>query len=57
MILGDFIKELNKYNPDADITLTTSEDIRLSFICKDLNGNDLTEATTMQVFIEGCDKQ
>lgn len=45
------IEELKKYNMDADVSLTTSEDICISYICE--NGD--TEKTTKQIFIEGCD--
>ena len=55
MLIKDFIKELSVYNPDADITLTTSENITTSFVCKDKMGNELTKKTTMQVFIEPMD--
>lgn len=55
MKIRNLINELKKYNPDADIALLTAEDIRLSYVCKDRNDNDLTPETTMQVFIEGCD--
>ena len=55
MKIKDLIKELEQYNPEADITLTISEDITISYICEDLQGNELTKKTTMQVFIEGCD--
>lgn len=56
MKINNLIEELNDYNLNADITLTSSEDIAISYICKDLNGNDLTKKTTMQVFIKGVDK-
>lgn len=55
MKVCDFIKVLKEYNQDADITLTTSENITVSYICKDLKGNDLTKKTTMQLFIEPID--
>ena len=51
MRVKELIKELQKYNPEAEITLTTSETIFLSFICE----NKETEQNTRQVFIEGCD--
>lgn len=50
------IKELKSYNQNADITLTTSEDICISYICKDNHGNELTKETTVQCFIEGMDQ-
>lgn len=49
------IELLSTYNQDADITLTTSEDITVSYICKDLNGEPLTKKETMQCFIEPMD--
>lgn len=41
MKISDFIKELSTYNQNADITLTTSETITLSYICKDSYGKEL----------------
>ena len=55
MKISDFIKELSKYNPNADITLTTSETISLSYICKDQNGNEFSPNDTPIVFIEPAD--
>lgn len=55
MLVKDLIKKLNEYNPDADVSLAISEDITLSYICKDNDGNDLTQSTTKQVFIEPMD--
>ena len=52
----DLIDELKRYNPNADVTLTFSEDITLSYICKDIDGNELMPSDTMQVFIEPTDK-
>lgn len=46
------IETLKGYNLDADVTLTTSEDICISYISED----NATEKTTKQIFIEGCDK-
>lgn len=51
MKIKELINELKEYNQEADITLTTSETITLSFI-SDENG---TKKDTKQVFIEGCD--
>lgn len=56
MKIKELISKLQSYNPDADITLTTSEDITLAYICKDSNGNELTPKTTRQVFIEPTDE-
>ena len=55
MKIKDLIELLKNYNQDADITLTTSEDITISYICKDTNGNPLSKETTLQCFIEGTD--
>ena len=55
MKIKKLIELLKTYNQDADITLTTSEDITVSYICKDTNGNPLSKETTMQCFIEGMD--
>ena len=49
------INELKEYNPFAEVTLTTSEDICLSYICKDNHGNELTKETTGLIFIEPKD--
>ena len=51
----ELIEELKKYNLDANVSLTTSEDICLSYISEDIYGNSLNEQTTQQVFIEGKD--
>ena len=62
IIKGDYlqvnrlIEELKKYNSDADVSLTNSEDIVISYISRDLDGSCLTPETTMQLFIEGYDK-
>ena len=56
MKIRDFIELLKEYNPDADITLTNSEDICLSYICEDIeNGGKLTKEDTFLVFIEPKD--
>ena len=56
MLCGELIRKLGKFNPKADVTLTTSEDICLSFIFKDTDtGEVLTEKTTKQIFIEPTD--
>ena len=55
MKINKLIDKLKNYNPNASITLTTSEDIILSYICEDSDGNKLNEKTTPLVFIEGCD--
>ena len=51
MKVSKLIKELSKFNPDADVSLTTSEDICLSYI----NENGATPKTTKQLFIEPTD--
>lgn len=51
MKVKKLIAELKTFNQEADISLTTSEDICLSYITE--NGADPT--TTKQVFIEPCD--
>jgi len=56
MIISELIRELEKYNPDAEITTPYSETIRLGFICRDPKGEaTYDESTTPYVFIEGCD--
>ena len=52
MKVKNLIKELKEYNPEADITLTTSETIILSYISED---EGETKKTTKQIFIEGDD--
>lgn len=51
MLIKDFIKSLETFNPNAEISLVDSESIYLSYICED----GATPLTTKQVFIEGCD--
>ena len=55
MKVKELIGILSTYNQDADITTPISEDITVSYICKDTNGNSLTKETTMLVFIDPCD--
>ena len=55
MKIKKLIETLKECNQEADITLTTSEDITISYICKDTDGNPLTKKTTMQCFIEPTD--
>lgn len=51
MKVNELQKELKGFNPNANISLTDSEDICLSYISED--GAD--PMTTKQVFIEPCD--
>ena len=51
MKVDKLISELKTFNPSADVTLTTSEDIVLSYVCED----GANKTNTPQVFIEGCD--
>lgn len=52
----ELIKLLKNYNQEADVTLTTSEDITISYICKDPRTDEkLTPQTTRQMFIEPTD--
>ena len=55
MKISDFIKKLREFNQDADITLETSENITLSYVCRSPKGEHLTKQTTKQVFIEPID--
>ena len=48
----DLIRQLMKYNLDADVVLVDSEDIELSYIDND---GKFTMDTTPIIFIEGCD--
>ena len=52
MKIEDFIELLKKYNPEAEITLTISEDITLSYI--DADGK-YTPKDTPFVFVEPMD--
>jgi len=52
MKISDFIKKLERFNPNADITLTDSETITLSYVDND---GKYTEKTTPIVFIEPAD--
>ncbi len=51
MKVKELIKQLKEFNQEADISLTTSEDILISYISE----NNATPLTTLQLFIEGCD--
>lgn len=51
MKVKDLINSLKEYNPNANVVLTTSEEIFLSFI-----GDENTSKKNAEVvFIEGCD--
>ena len=50
------IEKLKEYNQEADITLTTSEEITLGYIFKTEDGTEYSKKTTKQVFIEPCDE-
>ena len=57
MKVKTLIEKLKEFNQEADITLTTSEDICLSYICKNPDtGEKLTKTNTKQVFIEPTDE-
>jgi len=51
MLIKEFIEELKKYNPNAEITRDDSETILLSYIAE--GGAD--RCNTKLVFIEKCD--
>ena len=60
MKISEFIEQLKKFNPDAEISRDDSETIVLSYICDD----GATHETTKMVFIEmadyegcGCDSE
>ena len=59
MKVKSLIKYLMKYNPDADIGLCVNgqyeNDIYISFICRDTDGNKLNHQTTKQIWLEGMD--
>lgn len=56
MKVFELIDKLKTFNPDANISLTSSEDICLSYIFKNINGEDYTKKDTLQVFIEPTDE-
>lgn len=51
----ELIKILLDYNLEADVTLTTSEDIEISYICENTNGKKFDKKNTPVLFIEGKD--
>lgn len=51
----DLIRKLLDYNLDADVSLVDSEDIAISYVCKDENQIDIPPRNTPQLFIEGVD--
>ena len=56
MKIKDLILKLSEYNQDADITLTYSEDITISYISEDSKtGEKLSPKNAMQCFIEPMD--
>ena len=55
MKIKTLINKLSEYNQDAEVTLTTSEDIFLSYIWIDSNGDKLNKQNTPLVFIEPID--
>lgn len=57
MKIKHLIAELKTYNPEAEITTPYSEDIMLSYMSEDFEGNKLTKETTRLVFIEWADEE
>ena len=51
----ELIKILLDYNLEADVTLTTSEDIEISYISGHTNGKKFDKNNTPILFIEGKD--
>lgn len=51
MKVKDLIEQLHSFNPLADVSLTDSETIYISYISE----GGATPQTTKAVFIEGCD--
>ena len=51
MLNKDLINSLKEFNPEANVTLTTSEDICISYITE--GGAD--KSNTPHIFIEECD--
>ena len=48
----DLILELLRYNFDADVNLGSGENINISYISEDVDGNKSDERNTKQIFIE-----
>lgn len=55
MLNKNLIEKLKEYNSEADVSLVDSEDITISYIHKDTDGNEFTINNTPQLFIEGVD--
>jgi len=55
MKVKELITELLEFNLNAEVTLTTSEDIQLSYI-NGTGDNEFDKASSPVVFIEGCNK-
>lgn len=60
MNVGTLIKSLECFNPKAKVGVKTIDDLyvdelSISYICKDTNGNYLTEKETEQIWIEAID--
>ena len=56
MKVSELIEDLKSYNQDAEITLTNSETICLSYICKDREtGQSYDKSSTPIVFVEPRD--
>ena len=56
----DLIESLKSMNPDADVGIKTIDDVYvdqlyLSYICIDENGDEISEMETKQVWIESVD--
>lgn len=60
MNVEKLISELKCFNPKARVGVKTIDDlyvddVSISYICKDNDGNDLSEKETEQVWIEAID--
>lgn len=53
--MKNLIEYCKTFNPNADVTVVDSEDIELSYVDKDVEGNVFKKETTPCVFIEGID--
>lgn len=58
--MNDLIESLSNFNPNANIGIKTIDDVYIdhlyvSYVCKDIDGEDFDEKNTNQVWIEAID--
>ena len=54
MKVKELINKLNEFNPNADVSLTVSEDIKLTYVYS-VDGKEYSKKDTNQLFIEPVD--